>query len=312
VGPLLHGALVGRDLPEELRSVLLPELERRRRRSRVDNLLLLDRFGRLADLLDEAGTPFIVLKGASLIPLIYKAAEERPMTDVDLLIARDNWPRTRTAVVESGRYKLPSAERERIYSRYHAKVEISTRETPSCEFEFHWNLEIEGRTALEPGRLMARAVPVELEGRRCRRLEDTDLALHLALHAAHHATAPRLIWIHDLALLAREGLVDWALLHQRAADAQLLVILQYALSYLEKAYPGTVPRELLADLPRGRLRGWLFSRVQTANPLLPTGDLSRVPRRWLYSLALLDGPGIMARFALKQARRRLFLRVPHH
>ncbi len=307
VAPLLARALP--PLRGEREERLAGGLAARRRRTAVDNLRLLSRLPALAGEIEAAGAPFALLKGAGLIPLVYAGAEERPLTDVDLLVRREDWPRVRERLVRSGRYLLPSPEREGLYTRYHQKVEIAAAEDPACQFELHWNIEIEGRTATDAGRLLERAVPVILDGRTYRRLGDADQALHLAVHAAHHATGPRLIWIHDLHRLARAGHLPWEELDTRARKDQVRMAAWYALAYLEKVHPGTVPPELLAP-PAGPLRRWLLSRVATRDPILPTRDLERPPWRWLASLLLLDTPGRMGRFLAGHARRKLLLRVP--
>jgi putative nucleotidyltransferase-like protein len=311
VGPLLARALEGRDLPPPLEQDLRPGLRQRLRRTGLENALLLDRFARFGELLEGAGVDFVLLKGASLIPLVYGGAEERPLADVDLLIRRQDWPRVREAAAASRRYRLPSPERERICLRYLYATELETDEASGSHFELHWNLELGERTALRPEDLIARSVPVSLDGREYRRLGDLDLALHLALHAAHHFFAPRLIWMHDLARLAESGRIDWPRLAAAAAQCQARAALGYTLWYLEKAYPGTVPPR--ADLPRtppGRIRRGLFARASTPNPLLPTRDLMPLPGRWLYSLLLIDRPADMARLSMAQAWRKLFLRLP--
>ena len=48
----------------------------------------------------------------------------------------------------------------------------------------------------------------------------------------------------------------------------------------------------------------------TGNPILPTIDLMPVPRRWVYSLALVDDPVRMLRLAAAQVWRKLVLRLP--
>ncbi|MFQ5670249.1 MAG: nucleotidyltransferase family protein [Acidobacteriota bacterium] len=310
VGPVLAGALERRPLPAPVREKILPPLKDLRRQTLLDNLLLIRELARFAGELQAAGVPFLLLKGAALLPLIYSGPEARPLADVDLLIQAADWPRARDHLHRTGRYRLPAAGRQRLRTRFHRKVDVATVARPGCTFELHWEMDIRDRTVVDIPALMARAVPLDLEGDGYRRPSDPDLALHAFLHLASHASFPRLIWVHDLALLARAGRIDWDRLSADAARARARASLHYSLTYLEKIYPGTAPSGLLARAPFGAFRRWMFRRAATPNPILPTVDLWRLHRRYAYALAFLDTPGMMVRFALGHAWRKVRARLP--
>lgn len=308
VGPWLSTRLAGRGLPPWLLDAIAPALDAARRRTRADNLLLLGHLERLSDDLDAAGVPFVLLKGMALVPQVYDDPGLRPMTDADLLIRRADWARVRGMALSTGRWRLPTPERERICVRYLYATELDSQGTPACHFEMHWNLELEQRTGFDPEDLMARAVPLPGVGHGWRRLDDLTQALHLALHAAHHFFAPRLVWVLDLRLLAAAGRVPWDELAAAARRAGMSAALAYALDYLERVWPGTVPTGVARR--HGPIAARLWAQAATGNPILPTVDLMPVPRRWLYSLAMVDTPARMLRLAAGQAWRKIVLRLP--
>jgi hypothetical protein len=305
---------VGRFLETDAASIEVPEavregLSERVRQTRRDNLVLLDQLRRLGDELDAAGIEFALLKGAAVLPFLYDGPHERPLADVDLLVRAGDWPVVRSHLERCGRYELPLPHQERLRLDSHRKTEVATRQQPRCVFEFHVDIDIRGRAKFEVDALLDRAVPVSLEGRMYRRLADPDLALHLVLHTAQHASTPRLIWIHDLARLAASGRIDWGRLRDDGMQARSGACLYFALTYLEKVYPGTVAETLLDELSRGWLRRRIFRAYATPNPIQPTTDLWTGMQRYVIALALLDSPGRMIRFLVSHGYRKLRRRV---
>jgi hypothetical protein len=305
VAPLVHTAVTAEQSGrhEAVRERLLQSARRVQR----DNMLLLDRLVRLHDLLAEAGLDHLLLKGGALIPLAYESADLRPMADIDLLVRAGDWPRLRAVLGEAGRYDWPGRQQEERRLRYFHKLEISTCETPASVFELHTGLEISGRESLGTDACMERAVEVGFMGRTFRRLCDEDMSFHLVIHAARHFSRPRLIWIHDLHVLAEAGLLNWERLLELARETRSRVAAHFTLSYLEKVFPGTVPPATLAAFSPGPVRRRIFAAYKTQDPLLPTREIWSPRDRWFYAVALLDGPVTMARYLGTHLYRRFVL-----
>jgi hypothetical protein len=116
-------------------------------------------------MLDRAGIPVIVLKGALLAKRIYRDIGLRTMLDADLLFRKRDLGRAQ---------KLLSKAQ---YVPYGKKIHI----------DYHWTLDaVLEKTGIGMDGLWQRAVPVSISGQPALALSSEDLILHLALHTAYH------------------------------------------------------------------------------------------------------------------------------
>jgi len=273
------------------------------RKTLVDNLALLRALREAAAALDEAGIDFILLKGVSLLGFLYPQIEQRPMTDMDLLIHEDDWPSVSAALKRRG-CAMPGPESEKSLGEdwYNQLVEIPG--TPPCSLEIHWNLESIERSRIDPTVLFRDAVPCVIEGRSYLRLGDDHLFLHLAVHMAHHYESPSLHWAEDIRRLLLQGALDWDRIESTATSWGVRNCLAYSLGYLEQLFPGAVPGP-------GRRFGWSPARrlilggLGATNPILPHRDLGRSPLRHAVSMVLLDRWRDAARYIARHATQRV-------
>jgi putative nucleotidyltransferase-like protein len=281
---------------------LLPGLREAARKTLVDNLVLLNALRDVASALGEEGIGFVLLKGASLLGLLYPEIQHRPMTDVDLLIREKDWSKVRDTLTSRG-YRLPAEDSQRYYAEnwYHQLVESPGN--PPTNLEFHWNLESVERSRIDPEELIREAVPCEIEGERYLRLCDHHLMVHLAVHLAHHYQSPALIWAEDIRRLIERGGLDWERIGSTARAWGVENCLAYSLGYVERAFPGTLPAQ-----GRGfRLspaRRLIMSAFRTEDPSLPHLPLEGRRLRHAVSMVLLDRWGDVARYIAIHSFRR--------
>jgi hypothetical protein len=281
---------------------LLPVLREATHKILVDNLVLLHALKDVASALSEEGIGFVLLKGASLLGLLYPEIQLRPMTDVDLLIREKDWPKVRETLQSRG-YRLPAAEAESWHAEnwYHQLVESSG--TPPTNLEFHWNLESVERSRIDPEELIHEAVPCDIEGAPYLRLSNHHLLVHLAVHLAHHYQSPALIWVVDLRRLIERGGLDWEKVERTAQSWGVENCLAYSLGYVERAFPGTLP----APARRFRLspaRRLIMRAFRTEDPSLPHQSVAGRPLRHAVSMVLLDRWRDAARYIAVHSFRR--------
>jgi hypothetical protein len=277
----------------------LPEPSRMRLRQQVmDDELLRARleriFGRAAQALDDAGIPFVALKGTALGALVYERPALRPMSDVDLLVppaAR----REAVAALGAAGFRQPDDSEIAFWedAYYNAPVIDPEDET---SVEIHWSIAQEGRHRPDVDRMIEASRRVEIAGRSCRVLAETDLLLHQVLHHAYHYFQPHLLWIQDLARLhAARPAVEEVLARARAWGMRLPLALSVA--QVDKVHPGLVDPRLLdlpRRLPRARLMlGWWRS----ADPVEIVRAGHRRRRQLACGLLMLDRPGQVIRTA---------------
>lgn len=292
--------LAGRPAPEALTLAL----EKERNRLRADLALLYDRLGKLADCLDGAAVPFILLKGAALAPLLYDAPELRPMVDVDILIHREGWPAAREALAKAG-YRLPGEAEEAYWLANYFNLAVGSPDPRPASFDVHWSLGQEVRYRVGEEGIWDRSVLFTHDGRSYRRLGDEDLLLGLTLHLAYHYFDARLLWLYDIHLLCLKVPVRWETAIARAREWGMGTVFGLALAYVEKVFPGSIPAAVLDETAAGPLRRALLAPLLSDEPgRLFRGDDVRAAQL-VQGLLVIDNPITMLRFGADKAARRL-------
>ncbi len=159
---------------------------------------------RLAEALDAAGIPFVVLKGAALAHLAYPAPPLRSMGDIDLWTLPEHLEAAARAVLGAG-MQYP----ERLQARMAAAVLLEQRttrifESTSRDVRLELHGLVQSMFTAAPGwseDAWARTVVRDLDGVRARVLHAEDMLTHLAVHcSAHHRFEHGLRPLLDIAL----------------------------------------------------------------------------------------------------------------
>jgi hypothetical protein len=281
---------------------LLEGLKRTTQKTLVDNLVLLRALHETRAALAEAQIEFVLLKGVSLLGFLYSRIDQRPMTDMDILIRRTDWPAVARSLASRG-YILPTPESEADLGDDWYNHAVETPGSPSCSVEIHWDLESVERSRINPADLFRDSVPCDVDGHPYRRLSDEHLFLHLAVHLAHHYASPALYWVEDLKLLLLRGPLDWERIATTAEAWGVRNCLAYSLGYVERLYPGTAD-EPVRRFPWSGPRRLILTALGTRNPILPHRDLEKSPLRHAVGMALLDRWSTAAGYATRHAAGR--------
>jgi hypothetical protein len=148
--------------------------------------------------LGERGVNVLILKGTALAYDLYPSPELRPRSDTDLLIARDDLPAVRAAMLALGFEEQPSSGDE-----HGLRQAVFTR-APGMVYDVHWaatNVPVFD-AVLRFEELMPRAIALPQLGPHARGLSHVDALLMACIHrVAHHHDSDRLIWLVDIDLL---------------------------------------------------------------------------------------------------------------
>lgn len=199
VGPLVHRAARAVEGVVAAEPVLAP-LRDRTIRSGLGQLAGLTR---ASGCLDDAGIPFLVLKGLPLAARLYGTPLARECYDIDLLVPPDAVRDAERALTRAGWRLLkpafrPTPARLRCYDRF---VKDRLFAGPGGPLELHHRLV--SNPALLPlafDDLRANAVDTATGDRRFPTLGDDHLLIYLVVHGQLHRWS-RLKWLCDLAAL---------------------------------------------------------------------------------------------------------------
>jgi hypothetical protein len=205
-----------------------------------DNALLT----RLLPALAASGCPALLLKGAALGRWLYAMPELRPVTDIDLIVAPDKRLDAHKVLVELGCLSDGYSQHDLIANQARYRDRATGRDV-----DLHWALHVLPEVAcrFDFDELMARSIslPAIPNGRALSRL---DALMHSVVHyQAHQPPADRpLIWLYDLALLARGlGTAEWAALDRAVRVKQIAGLHAQALQEARRCFDLELPADLI-------------------------------------------------------------------
>jgi hypothetical protein len=240
------------------------------------NRTLLDALHRILAAAAEAGIAVMPLKGAALVTWYYPAPALRPMSDLDLLIRPDDIAPMARLLEAQGYTAVPRppslfderdedhATREyafvtdaagmRVLIEYRAEpldpsIGSLLKADPASDARFRAHCE----------RMWERGHHATIGDGACMRISPEDLLLHVASHLTTRHAGLRLLWLHDLRLIAamHRDTFDWDYLIAEARRLRLAAPIHAALDAARRWLDAPIPREQLARLSGGVARGSL-------------------------------------------------------
>ncbi|SFC92008.1 Uncharacterised nucleotidyltransferase [Tropicimonas isoalkanivorans] len=256
------------------------------------------------DAFAAAEIPFLVLKGTAVAYLFHEDPAARPRCDTDLFVPEDRLSDAESCLASLGFQTSP------VYAPVYQHTHAITRHGMSLEIDLHWraaNSEVISR-AFEFDPMLADSQPVPRLHPAARAPSSADLLcfaiMHMALDQAHRSGA-RMIWLDDMALIARRlGEAGWASFLRGVEVRGLAGVARSSLNKVEAKFGGLVPQPVTATLntlPNGALSDYLSaSRTQRFRQELairPPADALR----FLWQVVLPDRARLAAKYGAAPA-----------
>ncbi|MHC4416223.1 MAG: nucleotidyltransferase family protein [Planctomycetota bacterium] len=229
------------------------------------NVRMMHLLERIASRFNEASVPLMALKGAALNLSLYEQPDERPMTDLDLLVPPTDIGAAEAAMEAASCLRSDIVFREDFFPRYYYEIEYTAGAVDPVLIDLH----------VRPFRVLrySRFVPAEAmwEGAEPVRMGSAtvlvpsadDMLIHLAGHSAIHANC-RKLWLQDISgwVEARRDTIDWDRFLARVRAWRLALAVRSALDAAEceqgEFLPALVRRQLagMQTTWRDRLALW--------------------------------------------------------
>lgn len=244
LGPLCYRSLVtsGKyDIPKEAASFL----KRVYTKILAQNILILEEYDRLKDILDKAEISYVPLKGVRLIGTYYKDAGLRNTSDVDLLFRKKDIQAVRN-LMKTNEY------REYMVDEYLRISALTKNPSPyqyfknNVSIDFHILLNRVGTISLNISDYWSSAIKKEdsFEFVLNPNLEFIHLCYHLCKHLDGNTN--KLIWLTDIYLFLEREKIDWKEIKKHSEEYkcwdELLGIVKLVEIVSEKSI---VPKEYL-------------------------------------------------------------------
>jgi hypothetical protein len=217
----------------------------------------------LAERFTDADIEVVALKGPAIAHTVYPDPSWRPFGDLDVLVRTTDWPRAIALLGQLGfDRRLP--EPSPGFDEQFGKAAVHTN-GDGVEVDLHRALVV-GPFGLwaKPDELFGHLVRFELGGRTLRRLDDTALLLHAAMHASLGWRPPLLWTLRDVVQVAWSGRVDWDEVANLARRWRLRAVVRHALQTASETLEVGLPAEakpILAASPDRREQRALESYV---------------------------------------------------
>jgi hypothetical protein len=210
-----------------------------------------------AALLAPLEVQWITFKGPVLAQRCYDRPELRTYGDLDLLIAREDFPQVVTYLQGSG---VTVIDRNWTLIRRERRGQLHLTLAMGTVADLHWHLlnraVVRDSFDVDMGAVLTRTRTVVVSGVEVETLSAVDTVVHLALHAAL-AGGDRLIWMKDLERSIAAESLEWDEVVARAfawqAGAAVASTLQRARDVLGAQVPVWVLRDLEPSSARRRV-----------------------------------------------------------
>jgi hypothetical protein len=259
LSPLLYHRIKLRESDIDIPSQIVGKLRRDYLHSAAVNVRRFQAITPALKALKAAGVPTIVLKGAYLAEGIYGNIALRPMSDVDLLVHREDLGKADAALATAGfaarefHLSPPEDENEFHYFNTAAKTMI----------EVHWEMtKPDYPFRLDVGLLWEAAVPARIAGVDVLALSPEDLLIHVGLHAAIHRFSHGLRPLCDLAETVSRLTVNWELLGVRARAAGVGRSVRLLLALTAELLQAEIPASGLGGIDSSPLPAELWEEAK--------------------------------------------------
>lgn len=231
-------------------------------------------------LLAPIGLRPIALKGAGLVLTVYDELAVRPMDDVDLLVAPEEFRPALQQLLAHGGVAIHDEPFDGAYElvTHHVALRFPAVSAVVVELHHQW-LSLPARQAglVAMAELRGRAQRATLGGQAVDVLGAEDQVLHLCGHLAiHSAVMQRLIWVYDVDQVIRQAgaALDWGAIVERAQRYQMALPLRQVLESVVGAFATPLPAALparLAALPVSKAERQRYG-VEARGPHSRLGD----------------------------------------
>lgn len=252
--------------------------------------------------LRRAGVPALYLKGSAYLDTLYQL-DERPMSDVDILIRAADRAACSRLLEASGYRALPPPPGRAHSWPHHYNWPFVPAASPDVLIEVHVELCQPGRYRIDYGGLWRRARELAVRDRTVAMLGAEDSLLHASVHELKHSFDIDPARREDIARMIAAWPVDWQIVTDRAREwgiATGLYVTLYASACAEIDVPTPVLDRLRPSRATRRLLGALIDLDRGVLRLRP---LNRATQG-LAMAATADRPGDFLRFAALYARKR--------
>ena len=258
---------------------------------------------RVSKLFKENGIPVAHFKGPLLAQMAYGNFSLRQAGDIDLLINREHFARSRSLLESLGYEMYPKLTSPQLASHLNNHCEIQfVRDEWFTVVDLHWDLAPRSFVfKVKAGEVMSRLQSVSLAGTVVETFSAEDSVLYQSMHGAKHLWRC-LEWITALSETIRATRsINWDVVVDRAVQAHATRILGLGLRLVENFCNLAIPPSVLTTVDSAQAIQRMAQTIR--EQIFTTGGAAHSTETNLYNLRIMD----RKRDALLSACRALFV-----
>ncbi len=247
VTPLLYQRLQTAGLSPDIPADILLRLRKIYLTSTARNMRLYHELSKLLAVLQKNAIPIIVLKGAYLAEIVYGNIALRPMSDVDLLVKKQDLARSQQKLLQAG------------FSPRNSRLVL----------DLHWCIENSLTDFIDMEKIWENAQPAVVAGVEVLVLSPEDLIVHLCLHLAFHHLF-RVAGLRSLCDI-RETIkyyspqIEWQQIRSRAREWGVSNVVCLPLLLARDMIGARIPDDVMEDFKPERLdlqlKTWAMEQI---------------------------------------------------
>lgn len=214
LGPIIYKNLLKNNFTENIPPEEFSKLKQSYYRSLSRNIALYDHFKNVINAINANGIEVIALKGIYLAEAMYKDIGLRQMTDVDLLVKKEDAVKCQDILIDIGyastRLDTASFMKDLLYFKH-----LPSLVKGGLSVELHTQVHIEyTELVVDVNDYWNRSIKAQIAGVEVLVLSNEDLLQHICLHLDEHFDdgKPQLYSLMDIATLISTLKIDWDVL----------------------------------------------------------------------------------------------------
>ena len=254
ISPLLYWNLRkiddGKNVPEEV----MAKLRRLYYENAARNRLLYDELSKVFKVFKDVGVTVIVLKGAFLAETIYKNVGLRQMSDINLLIKKEDLYKVKKELdlLMYHAPVYPTKWHEQLQTEQAEEIHFTTQDK-NIRIDVHWDIQPPSSPfRIDIDMFWENAQPIKIPGVETLVFAPEDLLQHLCLHLDKEINKGKLPlrWYCDIAEVIRyyEEKINWKYLVQSTKNYGIEKPIYQSLYLVNKYFGAFVPMDVLNDL----------------------------------------------------------------
>ncbi len=252
-----------------------------RRKTWSENRMLFASLAPTVNMIQKAGIPVVLLKGAPLVLRYYDNPGLRPMRDLDLLVPEQRaWEAKE--LLEAAGWRLFCEPHLRMGPRDLGFRQALGFTAAGREVDLHWHALYQATFPGADAPFLEEAEPLEFERLTVRALCPSDELLYALVHGLAWSEIPPVRWVADAMTIIRTAPIDWERLVRLTRDLHVTLPVRAGCDYLARVFQAPIPEQTRNSL--AALRTDLAERVEfekSQKPRQTDGALDLV--RWTYA-----------------------------